>query len=206
MNAIKGKLRSRRGASITFALLLFLVCAIISGVVVVSASTVGGRMSGLRETDQRYYAATAAARQLQQIFDKKSIAVTYTKNGDTYSDVSTAPTGANGILADASNAVATNGDLTTKTWTIQGGDYEGASEDYKCIINASLSNGLLSFDIVADGPTGGKNYGYYRLTIVFASNIKKPEGNNDVTNGKAMVSWSLHSLSKGRAAQATGSN
>ena len=38
MIAIKNKLQSKRGASITFALLLFLVCSVVSIVVVVAGS------------------------------------------------------------------------------------------------------------------------------------------------------------------------
>jgi hypothetical protein len=55
------KLRSRKGASITFALLAFLVCAVISAVLLASASAAAGRVSGLAESDQRYYAVTSAA-------------------------------------------------------------------------------------------------------------------------------------------------
>ena len=55
------KLRSREGASLTFALLAFLVCAVISAVLLASASAASGRVSKLAETDQRYYAVTSAA-------------------------------------------------------------------------------------------------------------------------------------------------
>ena len=55
------KLRSRKGASLTFALLAFLVCAVISAVLLASASASAGRLSNLAESDQRYYAVTSAA-------------------------------------------------------------------------------------------------------------------------------------------------
>lgn len=67
MQAIKRKLRSRRGASITFALLLFLVCAVLSSVIIVAASTASGRMSNLAETDRRYYAVTSAAELMKDL-------------------------------------------------------------------------------------------------------------------------------------------
>lgn len=60
-NRIKDKLRSRMGASITFALLLFLVCTVLSSVIIVAATAASGRMSKIAETDQRYYAVTSAA-------------------------------------------------------------------------------------------------------------------------------------------------
>ncbi len=55
------KLRSRKGASITFALLAFLVCAVISAVLLAAGMASAGRLSGLAEADQRYYAVTSAA-------------------------------------------------------------------------------------------------------------------------------------------------
>ncbi|MBR1561236.1 MAG: hypothetical protein IJ646_13460, partial [Clostridia bacterium] len=61
MRTVKNKLGSQAGASITFALLIFLVCAVVSSVVVVAATAAAGRMSQLPEMDQRYYAVTSAA-------------------------------------------------------------------------------------------------------------------------------------------------
>ncbi len=58
---ILNKLRSSKGASLTFALLAFLVCAVVSAVLLASASASAGRVSGLAESDQRYYAVTSAA-------------------------------------------------------------------------------------------------------------------------------------------------
>ncbi len=76
MNALKNKIKSQRGASITFALLLFLVCAIISGVVVVAATAVGGRASKMAEMDQRYYAVNSAAELLRDVLESQTAVVT----------------------------------------------------------------------------------------------------------------------------------
>ncbi len=54
------KLNSSKGASITFALLAFLVCAVISAVLLASASAAAGRLSGLAAADRRYYAVSSA--------------------------------------------------------------------------------------------------------------------------------------------------
>ena len=75
MKSIVNKLRSRRGASITFALLLFLVCAVVSSVVIVAGTAAAGRMSRLAEMDQRYYAVTSAAELLQNMLSKESVKV-----------------------------------------------------------------------------------------------------------------------------------
>jgi hypothetical protein len=82
---IKRKLQSQRGASITFALLLFLVCAVVGSVVLAAGSAAAGRMAGLPRSDQRYYSVTSAARLFEDLFEdndgKNKITV---KRTDTY--------------------------------------------------------------------------------------------------------------------------
>ena len=70
LNGIKNKLSSQAGASITFALLLFLVCAVLCSVILTAATAASGRMSGIAEADQRYYAVTSAAELLKNVFKK----------------------------------------------------------------------------------------------------------------------------------------
>ena len=79
MKAMKNKIKSQRGASITFALLLFLVCAVVSIVVVVAGSAAAGRMSQRAETDQRYYAVTSAVELLCDDFKDMIVTVEYSK-------------------------------------------------------------------------------------------------------------------------------
>lgn len=73
MQAIKNKIRSRRGASLTFALLLFLVCAVVGSVVLVAGTAASGRMSQIAEMDQRYYSVNSAARLLIEMMEKYEI-------------------------------------------------------------------------------------------------------------------------------------
>lgn len=87
-NKIMNKLRSEKGASITFALLLFLVCAVLCSVILAAATAAAGRMSKLPEQDQRYYTVTSAAELI--IDDIKSrpsvsiVKVTKTTTTNTY--------------------------------------------------------------------------------------------------------------------------
>ncbi len=80
MQAIRRKLRSRRGASITFALLIFLVCAVVGSVVLTAATAASGRMSKLAEMDQRYYSVTSAADLLAQELSNKTVTIVRTKS------------------------------------------------------------------------------------------------------------------------------
>ncbi len=74
-NRIKKKLRSQTGASITFALLLFLVCTVLCSVIITAATTSSGRMSRIAETDQRYYAVTSAAELLKDTINGKTVSI-----------------------------------------------------------------------------------------------------------------------------------
>ena len=70
------KLNSRRGASLTFALLLFLVCAAVGSVMLTSATATAGRVSENYEYDQRYYAVTSAAELLRDTLGGESLTAT----------------------------------------------------------------------------------------------------------------------------------
>ena len=83
MKRIKNKLRSQTGASISFALLLFLVCAVLCSVIIVAATAASGRMSGIAETDQRYYAVTSAAELMKDLISGEDNAVTTIKVTET---------------------------------------------------------------------------------------------------------------------------
>ena len=197
MSAIKNKLKSRRGASITFALLLFLVCAVISSVVIVAATASAGRVSGVKETDQRYYAAIEAAKRLQTIFDKKQVEVTYdrsTKSRDT-ATITVPADGNYTLLKNISFCAATGTAYEGGAVTIT----NGGAADYTCTVTPKLEGGLLTFSISVTGGTENINTGTYALDIVFASNVKRPDPGSGATKAKATVSWKLHSLKKGRA-------
>ena len=79
MQAIKKKLRSQRGASLTFALLIFLVCAVVGSVVLAAGTASSGRMSQIAEMDQRYYSVNSAARLLTELIDGKSVTIVRTE-------------------------------------------------------------------------------------------------------------------------------
>lgn len=75
MNKVKRKLKNQTGASITFALLLFLVCAVLSSVIIVAATASSGRMSGIAEMDQRYYSVSSASELLKDLLNEKMVAI-----------------------------------------------------------------------------------------------------------------------------------
>ncbi len=72
---IYAKLKTKEGASITYALLLFLVCAVVGSIVIAAGTAASGRMSKAVEMDQRYYSVMSAAELLIQELDSKTVEV-----------------------------------------------------------------------------------------------------------------------------------
>ena len=83
MNRIKKKLRSQTGASLTFALLLFLVCAVVGSAVLVAGTAASGRLAGLADYEQRYYAVNSAAELLAEEITAGKTTVTMTRTTKT---------------------------------------------------------------------------------------------------------------------------
>lgn len=89
MHTVNNKLRSRRGASITFALLLFLVCAVVGSVVLAAGTAASGRLAKLAESEQRFYAVNSAAELVvsQLCGDANKVTIGMKKNADgTYTN------------------------------------------------------------------------------------------------------------------------
>lgn len=87
MNVLKRKLNNQKGASITWALLIFLVCAVVGSVVLVAGTVAAGRMSKLAESDRRYYAVTSTAGFLRDALGQKVTVdrtAYYTSSGVSY--------------------------------------------------------------------------------------------------------------------------
>ncbi len=87
MDQLKQKLTSQSGASITYALLLFLVCAVVSSIVLAAGTAASGRISGSVGNDQRYYSVTSAADMLIKYFDGVTIETQTTQTGTSTTDL-----------------------------------------------------------------------------------------------------------------------
>ena len=83
MNKALKKLNNQKGASITWALLIFLVCTVVGSAVLVAGTAAAGRMSKLAENDQRYYAVTSTAGLLRDVLGQE---VKVTRSVSTGSD------------------------------------------------------------------------------------------------------------------------
>ena len=209
MNAMKNKIKSQRGASITFALLIFLVCAVISSVVIVAATAAAGRMSQQGEMDERYYAVTASAKRLNDVFAGKEVAVTYEiKDGSpdfsgatvTYADGSTTPTIPT-ILQKASIDVVQGVLWKDKDNIIEPGSIsiEDTDSNTTCTVTRSMmDDGRMEYTISAQKTKDASNSGQYKVFISFSPNLpsvatKMPDGKE-----KIIVKWKLLGVEKNR--------
>ena len=78
-NATLRKIKSSRGASLSIALFLFLICSVLGAVLLTAATTASGRLADLAEMDQRYYAVTSASELLAKELTKEPVTITRTK-------------------------------------------------------------------------------------------------------------------------------
>ena len=214
MNAVRRKIESQKGASITFALLIFLVCAVVSSVVIVAGSTSAGRMSQIAEFDQRYYAVTSAARLLKSEIDGKTLVVTYEDTTDedgnpikTYKALYQGEAGErNTILSDASKLLAKylieeTDSIPSRTFSLETDIDDPTGPDLQCTVVETMgTNGLLTFKI---NNTNGTDTTTYRVEIVFSSNRKETV---DAATGqkKTILEWKFHSMKKVRNPLASG--
>ena len=203
MNAMKNKIKSQRGASITFALLIFLVCAVVSSAVIVAATTAAGRLSTMEEMDERYYAVTDACELLCKRLDGKTVTVQYTIKEDG-SISATADIDDNPILNDVSEKLISKAEgiilPTGLTQPIKIKVDDGTKE-YSCRIQETLQGGTLTFDVSAEGGTINRGtYKAYKLSAIFASNVRYSVADSSSTSQKATVTWKLRSLKKNRPA------
>nr|WP_297706949.1 hypothetical protein [uncultured Butyrivibrio sp.] len=128
-NKIMNKLRSEKGASITFALLLFLVCAVLSSVILAAATAAAGRMSKIAESDQRYYAVTSAAELLKDLLDGKSVSVVGLKE----TQVTT-------VYKDGAKISETPGSPSVKTYVVDGKKAADIDKAIDCVDGNLITN------------------------------------------------------------------
>ena len=195
MYKLKQKLKSQTGASITFALLLFLVCAVIGSVVLTAGTAAAGRMSELAKSDQRYYSVTSAARLLRNMVENETVTIvktvkatgetSFTINGEA-DNTSFAP---NSLPEDAAYSyVIQNGTPKKRTITLSVGGYDSL----KSTIEETLAaDGTLTFRILSQ-PDG--NNSQYALSAVYTADVKKNTGSNAYTGEETeitKISWRL---------------
>ncbi len=137
---IMNKLRSRKGASLTFALLAFLVCAAVGAVLITAATASAGRISKLAESDRRYYAVSSAAQLFCDALDGQSYTIQRTKTDIHGIEIT--------YTTDPTTLIETK---TTSVYTPEGGGV-----GYEYTIKLPMNNPTGEF--VPIGPTLSKSF------------------------------------------------
>ena len=75
IKTLKRKLTSNTGASLTFALLLFVVCAAIGSIVLTAGTVASGRLANKTEMDERYYRVVSAVDMLKKELNDKEVTI-----------------------------------------------------------------------------------------------------------------------------------
>lgn len=217
LKVVKRKIGDNTGASITFALLLFLVCSMVSIVVVVAGSAAAGRMSQRAETDQRYYAVSSAAELLCDDFKGTKVEVEYTKQASANSVLKTnisvtkvngsPPNESNGVIAAVSKCLVFKiaNPPTGSSTTTDPDDILKLESTEKPAVNCTINeyvkkDGRVIFEIF-NGEVGD-NIPKYTLQTVFEANITQSTTQyteNEVSMEKITVNleWSVNSIKKG---------
>jgi hypothetical protein len=222
---ISAKLKDQSGASITYALLLFLVCAVVSSVVLAAGTAASGRMSKAVETDQRYYSVASTAELLLDLYDGAKIVTQTTQTtqeGESGSDVVGGypkyfkdSTELESEAAANYNLLSTVSGLYTgtsmKTLPTDAMPVTVDSTQYAAIQARSTADGGITFAVSSYKKTssGAESTDKYTLYLVFGASVnqitdtKTTDGYNDSgemeTKTKLTVTteitWSLTSMS-----------
>lgn len=132
MNEVQRKLHDRSGATLTVALLFFVMCAAAGSVILAAATTSTGRLSQLQASDQNYYAVVSAAKLIRDEIDGQTIAVGQkeTKTVTTTRKEKTEK--------DANGADVTVVEETTKT------EYSYSAPEFEHLKDATTGTGITS--------------------------------------------------------------
>lgn len=206
MNRLKKKIRSQTGASLTFALLLFLVCAVVGSVVLTAGTAAAGRMSEITEMDQRFYSVNSAARLLIELIDDKPVTIvetipesgiaTYEYGDGTELNYSSFDS----IVKEAAYYYITNAEKDAPGFPLNM-TLETDGEDYKSALKVSITGTIAGSDGKVESVDKNKVFPFgtiglklendsetdkYAMDLTFVPDVKKSE-DQTVTTWK--ITW-----------------
>lgn len=205
MNRIKWKLQSRKGASITFSLLIFLVCAVVSSIVIVAASTSAGRLSEMAQMDQRYYAVTSAAEMLSDLFVKhERVAVSIVTDEET-GTVMLSPVEddfnsdfVQVVSKDLVELLLDKDSINPEKIydNLNLGSESGSWSTLNCIVKATVrKSGMVELDISNDTASSG-SLEKYTLRVTLVSTVQRVLTGDEYDDEQVLVRWKLYSIKK----------
>ena len=203
------KLRSNEGASLTYAILLFLVCAVIGTIVLTAGTIASGRLAEKAEMDQRYYHVTSTAEFLKDALDGKTVRIIREKTDpivvrvEGYDDP--LPNSFENSFEQTTNFY--NYDfLTLKTlqlmpeltWEADFYDqnakvtnikFQVSGQEHVADVKVTIKNGVMTMDVSDNG---------YTVRMNFAPQISEVNSLNDenIETKTATITWRVNSIEK----------
>ena len=147
------KIQSETGASLSFALLIFLVCTVVGSVILTSGTASSGRLSRLKDVDTRYYSVESAANLIRKTMDGRVVNAVYEiEDDDITGDITFEVNGDDdmfsSMLTEAVQSVIQKESISTPWHTLTfSGNLSGTTLDQ---INATAmvklnTNGIMNF-------------------------------------------------------------
>ena len=190
MKRMKQKLNSQTGASITFALLLFLVCAVVGAAVLTAGSAAAGRISKTAEMDQRYYSVNSAAGLLIEKIEEETVTVVKTVktgSGSDYTSYTCCVEGEEPFAVDQVTVLQFPSIPAEAAYALAAGTESGTRTP---VLTAAET------DAGGSGLQNREGSGKYRLVLVFSADLSRrtdQTGDNESTV-TTRVSWHLTDL------------
>lgn len=192
MERLRAKLKSESGASITYGLLLFLVCAVLSSVILIAGSAAAGRIANLAETDQRYYSVTSAAEFVKDSIDGKTVTKVIVHETDdsqsvywvdrpassiniSDSDIGTgATTDVRKESLSAGLAALDEGSVKTTelNLSVKPNDESEAVESLNATISEEVNSGMASITVY-NTPKDSDDKKLFRINLTFRGDIEQ---------------------------------
>ena len=139
---LKHKVSSEHGASLSMALMLFLVCSVVASIVVAAATASSGRLSQMKDMEKSYYSVTSAASlfwdELKRDAGQLEVKLDYRCDA---------------TLDDASHLWSPESD----TWKLQIDDLELTTSSSLSNANATLFQ-IASYDLLFDDSGAEKSF------------------------------------------------
>lgn len=159
------KLKSPQGASITIAMLFFLVCAVVGAVILAAGTASAGRLASLTKDEQRYASVTSAAELMRKQIQSDTVTVTSVEIDGSYTTYNVEKiAGENGQTTNIFTATSVNNFKKKNPTDEEIGTYdnvaegthpdkiESKSEDGSVNPDSFLAAGLRGWQGHADDP------------------------------------------------------
>ena len=211
------KLRSNEGASLTYAILLFLVCAVIGTIVLTAGTIASGRLAEKAEMDQRYYHVVSTAEFLKDTLDNQKVVIKREKKG---SDFVIKVEGYEEPLTSESEGIADNDssfhtfdfltlrtiellseyswdadfyNTTEKTTKLE---FQISGQSHIVDVKTTMKNGMMVMEIY-DYTDKNKPDDNYMVRLTFAPQISEVVDKvDDVDVKTATVTWHISNIEK----------